>query len=444
ITTLLANGSKVVIADYYYIFNPHIRELFLGKADKDLSKCIVIVDEAHNLPKRLRELMTHRLSSYQVDRAISEAKKYKYSETANNLKAIKEILESMSPSVEQREKLVEKVDFMDAIARFASYDNLIDDLVFVADAVRETEKQSFVGSVAAFLDAWRGDDDGFVRIISQEMLRKPLITLSYRCLDPGLLSKEVVENAYSTIFMSGTLMPLEMYKDILSVEKAELEEYESPFPNENRLNLVIPETTTKYTSRNEAQFRRIAEIAAEVVNTVPGNSIVFFPSYSLRDSVDQYFMSKCKKTSFMERPRMSKADKREMLERFKSYHKQGAVMLGVVSGSFGEGIDLPGDFLKAVMVVGVPLQPPDLETRALIRFYDELFGRGMEYGYIFPAINRVMQNAGRVIRSEKDRGAVVLIDERYSWPFYRACFPPDNNFRSTKNYVRVLQEFFKE
>ena len=117
-------------------------------------------------------------------------------------------------------------------------------------------------------------------------------------------------------------------------------------------------------------------------------------------------------------------------------------MLAVVSGSFGEGIDLPGDLLKAVVVVGLPLSVPDLETKALIKYYDEKFGLGWDDGYIFPAMNKVMQNAGRVIRSETDRGAIIFLDERYSWHHYRRCFPTDWNIVITKLWKERLEEFF--
>ena len=315
-------------------------------------------------------------------------------------------------------------------------------MVFIAETIRETEKRSYIGGVVTFLDAWKGPDDGFVRIINKQQNQKPVITLSYRCLDPSLVSKEVFENAYSTILMSGTMRPMEMFKDILGLD-AELEEYSSPFPSENLLQMIIPETTTKFTARSQEMYRRTAEICAEAVNVIPGNSIVFFPSYQLRDSVNQYFINLCKKTTFSEIPNLSKEEKRQLLDKFKSYSKKGAVMLGVVSGSFGEGIDLPGDYLKAVIVVGLPLQVPDLETKAQIRYYEEEYMRGWDYGYLLPAMNKVFQNAGRVIRSETDRGAVIFLDERYSWDHYHRCFPRDNKIVMTKMFKERLQEFFK-
>ena len=139
----------------------------------------------------------------------------------------------------------------------------------------------------------------------------------------------------------------------------------------------------------------------------------------------------------------NKLFKQQFLKKFKSYKKQGAVLLGTTSGSFGEGIDLPGDFLKAVIVVGLPLQPPDLETKELIKYYDKKFQKGWDYGYILPAITKALQNAGRCIRSEKDKGIIIFLDERYSWPTYKKCFPIDWNLEITLEYEQKIKDFFK-
>jgi DNA excision repair protein ERCC-2 len=443
LSTELAKASSVVIADYYYIFNHHIRKLFFKKAEKSIESTIIIVDEGHNLPSRLRNLMTERLSTFMIDNAIKETRKFGYDETGSNLRRLGEILRALSKKIEKGEEiLVAKEEFKRRVEESANYDELVADLEFVGNAIRESDKQSHTASIAHFLEAWVGEDRGFVRILSRKMGKREIITLSYRCLDPGLVSREVIGQSHSTIMMSGTLTPLEMYKDILGFEKAELAEFGSPFPKENRLNLLVPMTTTKFTERSEAQFKKIGGICADIVNTIPGNIILFFPSYYMRDMINRYFGQDCKKTTFTEEPNLNKDEKKGLLERFKSYSNTGAVLLATVSGSFGEGIDLPGDYLNAVVVVGLPLSVPDLETKALINYYDEKFSKGWDYGYVFPAMNKVMQNAGRVIRSETDRGAAIFLDERYSWQQYKRCFPKDWDIVSTVLYKKRLEEFF--
>ena len=140
---------------------------------------------------------------------------------------------------------------------------------------------------------------------------------------------------------------------------------------------------------------------------------------------------------------MSKEDRMGLLERFKSYEKSGAVLLAASSGSFGEGIDLPGDLLKAVVIVGLPLSKPDLETQELIRYYDQRFQKGWDYGYLYPAILRTIQNAGRCIRSTTDKGVIVFLDERYAWPQYRRCFPKGWNLRQSERPISLIEEFFR-
>jgi DNA excision repair protein ERCC-2 len=207
--------------------------------------------------------------------------------------------------------------------------------------------------------------------------------------------------------------------------------------------MLIPETTTKYSMRNEEQYRKIAQIIAKIVNDVPGNSAVFFPSYYLRDEINKFFMPLCKKTTFSENSEMTKVDKENMLDRFKLYEKTGAVLLGCASGNFAEGVDLPGDLLKCVIVVGLPLQQPDLETKKLIEYYDEKFKKGWDYGYLLPAFTKVMQSAGRCIRSETDKGAVIFLDERFKWPMYFRFFPPDLDLKVTRLWENKVSDFFK-
>ena len=149
------------------------------------------------------------------------------------------------------------------------------------------------------------------------------------------------------------------------------------------------------------------------------------------------------KSIFTEAQGMLKEEKEEMLKKFKSHKKQGAVMLAVSGANFSEGIDLPGDELRAVIIVGLPLSRPDLETKSLIGYYDERFGRGWDYGYIFPAMIKVVQGAGRCIRSETDKGVIIFLDERYSMSNYFRCFPKDYNVKTTKLPEEHIKKFFE-
>jgi len=140
---------------------------------------------------------------------------------------------------------------------------------------------------------------------------------------------------------------------------------------------------------------------------------------------------------------MSKEEKENFLEEFKSERKKGGVLLGVSGANFAEGVDLPGDLLNGVVVVGLPLGKPDLKTREVINYYEKKFGQGWDYGYIFPAMTKCIQSAGRCIRSETDKGAVIFLDERFAWERYYNCFPDRVGLRVTKEYEKLLRDFFE-
>ena len=442
---LIAKEAKVIIADYYHIFNGSIRDNIFEKIKKDLSKCIIIVDEAHNLPDRIRQLLTQEISTYIISQAIKEAKSLNDNKVVEDFNSINSVLSNLAKekmSIEDNEVLIKKGDFIKGIDY---YEEIIERLEGCADKIRETKKRSFVGSISNFLKSWVGEDLGFARILSKGFLKsgQSFISLSYRCLDPAIATREVIDNSYITIMMSGTLFPTVMYQDLLGFDNSILSEFKDPFPKDNRLNIIVPETTTKFTERNTKMYKKTAEICANLVNSIPGNVIIFFPSYKLRDDINIHFQGPCSKTIFFEQPGLSKDEREEMLEKFKKYKNVGAVLLGANAGSYAEGIDLPGDLLKAVIIVGLPLAPPNLETKELINYYDKKFQKGWDYGYIFPAIIKSLQAAGRCIRSEKDQGVIVFVDTRYAWPNYLRCFPKDWHIKITREPEKLIREFFK-
>ena len=441
ISLMLSEKSKVIITDYYYLLNPRIRESFLRKINKKLEQAIIIFDEGHNLPNRARELLTQRISTRLIQGAVREAKKYRYDDVAMLLVELENILQRFAEKLQVgKEKLVRRDDLLEAIEAFTDIEEFGTKLDVAADVIREDQKKSMLGAISAFLEDWPEGDDGFSRILTKQDNN---IQLSYRCLDPSLATKDLIEQAYSTITMSGTLSPVQMFADLLGIpaNKRIAKEYPSPFPAENRLALVVPRTTTKFSQRSDAQFRNIAEHCAKIANSLPGCVAFFFPSYQIRDTVNASFASLCNKTLFLEQPNMTKEQKQDFIDRFKKYQNSGAVLLAVAAGSFGEGIDLPG-ILKGVVVVGLPLDRPDLETQQLIEYYDKKFGKGWDYGYIMPALTKCMQNAGRCIRSETDRGVIAFLDERYAWPRYFNCFPTDWKLRISADPVPEIQKFF--
>lgn len=469
IATFVSKNANVIISDYYYIFNSSIRDNFFRKIDKELKDSILIIDEGHNLPERIRELATSKLSSYILSRAIKEAKKFGKPKVKDHLEKINLALESLSRNLgesisyssgfsdsksysqnnkyPETERLMQKSEFFKKVNELlGDYEEANAELYFAAEEIRLQQKQSFVGSVALFMESWLGEDKGFSRIISvskSKMTGQRVVNLTYRCLDPSLISEAVLKECHSSILMSGTLNPTSMYKDLLGFPPQTKEEvYTSPFPHKNRLNLVVPITTTKFTSRTDAQFEHIARITAEMANQIQGNVAIYFPSYSVQKKVIPEFEKLCKKTAIIEHSELNKVEKKELIEKYVSY-KNSAVLLAVIGGSFNEGIDIPNNIIKGIIIVGLPLKVPDLETKELIAYFDLKFKKGWDYGYIFPAFNKVLQSAGRCIRSGSDRGVIVFLDERYTMPNYFRCFPVDQKIKITREYIRAIDEFFK-
>lgn len=446
----LAKESNFLIADYYHIFHPSIRKAFLTKTNKELKDTIIIIDEAQNLPERIRNVLSSKISTFSIKKAIFEARKFEFTDLSNALVSLSEVLVEMAKTIEEKnERYVTKEEFIKFIEKQTGYkyDDLTADLIFAGDKIRQENKKSFVGSIGSFLDMWNVDDAGYTRILKIGIWKeKTFFEIDLRCIDPAISSKELFDECHSAILMSGTLAPTQMYRDLLGLEKNRTvcKEYESPFPSENRLALIVPDTTTKFTRRKEEEFQKIAKWCADVVNSIPGNVAVFFPSYHVRDEVNRFFERQSNKSIFLEQPTMTKRDKMEFLKTFKEYSDLGAVFLGATTGNFGEGIDLPGKFLKGVIVVGIPFDTPDLETNALIEYYDKKFGAGWNYGYLYPAMNHVIQACGRVIRSEHDSGVVIMLDERFTWRNYFKCLPLNWKIIVTMNPVERIKKFFDE
>lgn len=434
--------SSVVISDYYYFFSTKIREGYLSKLNKKLSESIIIVDEAHNLPNRLQALFSKKIAETTFANAINEAKKY-------NEKLIRPLQELHSALLEAGEELrtdedalVQRTLLTDALLPIMPFDDFIDQLKKTAEDALVKEKGSSLFRVCEFLDSWNEEnEEGFIRLLKSEHLRgKKTITLSYKCIDSSIASASVLNEARSVVLISGTLQPLIMYRDILGFddEKTAMQSFASPFPDKNRKVIIVPKTSTKYDTRSEEQYMAIGAVVSALINSIPGSSMVFFPSYKLRDAISEYIKNlDC--VMLYEQQNSTNEEKQKLLNQLQTSLK--ATLLGVAAGSFGEGVDLPG-VLKGVIIVGLPLDRPTVETKQIIAYYDRKFGKGWEYGYTLPAMTKCIQNVGRCIRSEKDKGVLIFLDERYLQPTYRNCLPQDWNIIITKEPIEEIENFF--
>lgn len=440
-----AKSSNVIVGDYFHIFSP-LSGKFFRKMEKDIADSIIIVDEAHNLPSRIRSHLSSKISTRTLKLAIEEAKEFRYDETAESLKRIEDIFNYLKKNRLKidREVFISKEDFIDLIEDFSDSEQLAQDLKTTGEDILREKKKSFIETIGIFIEDWlKGQDIGYARVFSKEQVYdKEQISLFYNCLDPSIISKPLISNSHSTIMMSGTLQPMEMYADILGFEKEStaLKSYSSPFPKENRMNIAIENVTTLYKERTEENMRKIADLVELCSEKILGNIAVFFPSYEIMKKISS--MASLKKPVVEERSGMTKAEKSDMYKLFASYaNRGGAVLFGVLAGSFSEGIDLPGNLLNGVVIVGLPLERPNKNTEALIDYYQKKFGKGLDYGYTYPAVVKVVQAAGRCIRTETDRGICVFADKRFLWSSYKRLLP--NDMRTVPNLQQSLSDFFQ-
>jgi DNA excision repair protein ERCC-2 len=428
ISCQLAKKSIVIIADYYHLFNPFVSYAFLSKINKEIESSIIIIDEAHQLPNRARELLSAKLTSYTLKRAYKEAREfesYAYNDIENLRLRIQEIANKLKEGEESY------IDKKELIAILNSLGNdFLEELEEISDLVKEAGKErSFCSSLLNFIEKWMDSDDNFARIIRR---KKEGFEIKLISLLPSKITSSVINNSYATILMSATLQPLEMYADLLGIENYETISFKSIFPKENRLNIVAPIATTKFSRRGEEQYKKYAEAIQKIFYEVKGNTAVFFPSYSVLKEVRKFLDFE---KIFEESQELNKEQKSAILKRF--IESKRALLLGVQGGSFDQGIDIPNNSLKCIIIAGLALATPDLETKSLIDCYNRKYGRGMEYGYIFPAIQKAIQASGRAIRSEKDKATIVYLDERFLWRNYRRVLEGENFVVSKEPWLEI-------
>jgi len=448
-------GANVVICDYNYIFDG-IAEPILAEAGKGLSDVLLVVDESHNLPDRIRSNLSLKKTSYELEQAMLEIGG-KSARGVRYTKALRRWLdERASKLLAGGEEYVEKTALTDVLDRtFSEVLGQKDDLDQYISWLREIgegilksgAERSFSLELGDFLETW-SSSAGVARIFSKNEDDSWALRIAY--LEAETAAGPVFANVGSAVLMSGTLCPPGMYADILGVPpERRLERiYESPFPKENRLVLGLRGLTTQYTRRDGAMYGRYAAAIMGLSQAVNGNVAAFFTSYKFLEDVASRMEAGIRgKDIVVESRSMGKRDRAEIVD---GLHERGRgqLLLAVQGGGLSEGIDYEGNILSVIAVAGMPLAPPNLEVKALMGHFVSRFGEGSGnlYGYVAPAMNKVVQSAGRLIRSEKDRGVIVLLDERFSEARYNSFLPPEMRPEMVGDVERLVgkvREFFK-
>ncbi|MCD8013763.1 MAG: ATP-dependent DNA helicase [Lachnospiraceae bacterium] len=324
---------------------------------------------------------------------------------------------------------------------------------FLEDSLnRELNEKTldFYFQLRRFLDTCDHLSDNYV--IYTEQLADGRFLLRLYCVDISENLQECLDKGRSTVYFSATFLPINYYKSLLSTQKDDYAIYAHPtFDPANRLILIGADTSSRYKNRSPQEYRKMAEYVFETVQARRGNYMVFFSSYQMMDEVADRFDQICieKEDSIetvRQMSRMSEEEREAFLEKFEQPHPKGLAGFCVMGGIFGEGIDLRGERLIGAIIVGAGLPQVCTERELLKEFYEKRGEDGFFYAYLCPGMNRVLQSAGRVIRTESDRGIILLLDERFAAARYRSMFPVEweQPGRCTLKTVREKEEAFWE
>ncbi len=423
--------ADVVTAPYIYFFDPFIRRRLLEWMGTQTGQLIIILDEAHNLPDYLRDIESVKFGVRSAIGMRNEAEEYGDPEIISgvSIRDLSEIVEGairamsgdyvleddgLVPPEEFETRLMEELGVNSrSFAAIAAGLSNQGDLVRDAKLKKGRLPRSYIRSLGDFIRFWTEAEPGHhVKLVNGG--DNP--SLEVYCLDPAIAAAPL-QDAYATIHMSGTLGSLSDYRTLLQLpDDSILLSVPSDFPAENSKIVYVDDMTTRYEviARDAGMVAAIADRIVDVCNRVRRSTIVFVPSYSLLDSLLALNLERrIDAQSLVERKDMSQVELMECVERFKSV--RGSVFFSVIGGRIGEGLDFPDESLEMVIIVGIPYPKPTAKQRALVNYYDILYKKGWDMAVKNPALRKLMQAAGRMIRSETDRGITVVLDKRLSY-----------------------------
>jgi DNA excision repair protein ERCC-2 len=424
----LIDQADVIVCDYNYIFDPYVG-LKTYQQESDYSDCVLIVDEAHNLVDRGRSWYSPDLH----EKSFEEVRQQFMSRNCwiegweellqmlrDHFHGLAEVLEGdvkqalCSPS---RELFLEqRVEWERILMEYIGWkiDNRI--------AEEEDPLVDFYFKLVKFTNMLGEEGDEFAHIVERT---DDGIRLKIFCKDPSRFLGEIFESAHATVALSATLEPFEFYRKTLGFPPNRTAELSlgSPFPRDNRKIVIVPDVDTTYKRRAD-HYERIAETVADIADAGTGNFLALFPSYAfLREIAER--MPPIQKRVMVQRTDMTDYERNAILEILRDRPKRGNLILAVSGGMYAEGVDYQGDMLSGVMVIGPALPQVSFEQELLKQYYDEQYGAGFEFAYLIPGMTRVVQSAGRVIRSEHDIGVIALLCKRFTQESYTRYFPTD-------------------
>jgi DNA excision repair protein ERCC-2 len=433
---LEAEMTDVIVCDYNYVFDPQVyfRRFF---QDEDYSNAVLVIDEAHNLVQRamdyyspilhrrqVKDLMTNlrhvepslaeELTDFlrEIDKFFRRTAKERPAddpEATRSVDTSKFLIDSPRPFFDELKPTFNRLSVRYILSKISNGRAIPDDPV-----------EQFFSDLGQFCNvlAMEGEEFSYVFDETEDQAIKII------CKDPSKQLAERLEGFQSVIAMSATLAPMEFYERMLGFdpERTDRLSLPSPFPRENRKIIVVPNVSTTFRYR-ASNYRKIADIIATTSQARRGNYMALFPSYDFMRSVAEElpegnWMLK------VQQSRMTDIQRQELLDSLKELSPPKLV-LAVQGGLFAEGVDYPGELLSGVIVVSPALPQVSFERELMRFYYQERHGKGFEFAYLYPGMNRVIQSVGRLIRNETDCGVAVLVCQRFAQAQYSTLFPPD-------------------
>ena len=414
-----------VICDYNYVFDPdaRLRRFF---AEGGAGGYLFLIDEAHNLVERGRQMYSAELCKEDF-LAVKKLVKGEAPRFAKRLEACNKILLAMK-------KECENYKVLDNISHFgiqlmnvlSETDRYLEECV--DKEVRETVLD-FYFQVRSFLNIYDGLDENYV--VYTEYQENGRFVLKLFCVNPAANLQKCLDKGNSAVFFSATLLPIQYYKRLLSTEKDNYAVYiDSSFDTKKRLLMNGVDVSTRYTMRSREMYQRYATYIFRVVKAKMGNYLIFFPSYRFMEDVYQEFTQLLASDEeemelVIQQKHMDDVERENFLRAFEMGREKSLIGFGVLGGIFSEGIDLTNEKLIGTLIIGTGLPQVCNEREILKSYFDQKGLYGFDYAYRYPGMNKVLQAAGRVIRTEDDRGVILLLDERFQKEKGKEIFPKE-------------------
>ena len=436
----LSNYADIIICDYNYVFDPLVK--LIRYFEDDQYNPILLCDEAHNLVDRSRRMYSSSLTESMFIKAL-DISRYLKPDPSYEINQVLEVFSAAKITLLEVD-FVQKEEVNPTLILYLRKLAVKLDKIFSDDKIKfeRQELQDFYFEIARFLKINEFYNDDFVYVI--ERYEEDII-ISINCLNASEFINQTIDNhCEAANFFSATLTPMFYYKSLITSNLGEDISLISDFSQNNLLLLAIDDVSTRYKDRDYS-IEKIVQATKALVNGKKGNYIVFFPSYAYLNKLEGILLNEIENVNFISQKRnMFSNERDELMNLFKEDSEVSQVFLFVMGGIFGESIDLIGDQLSGVLIVGVGLPAIAPFNNILKSHYDLTFNNGFDYAYTYPGLNKVIQAVGRVIRTKTDRGVALLLDDRFTTRKYLRLYPKFWSHLSVCNDMFELNKMIKD